>query len=101
MNDQNRSGRVIVASDLFSAAWCPIGEGCENCGSAIDLNVETVETKTMGIFCLTLCDECTEFNRIPSLSAPAVADRVLRHCGHLDITSDYMDHLIHGGDGAW
>jgi hypothetical protein len=86
---------VRTAADLEQVSACPMAELCENCSSTEQLNLETVTTKTQGVFCLTLCDECSQWQRLPALSAPRVAVAVLEHCSHLGITADRMDDLLH------
>ncbi len=89
---------VKTVADLHAVSNCPMGETCENCGSEFELNIETVETKVMGVFCLTLCDECTEFERMPKMTPVMVTHAVLQHCGHLEITADRMDQLMTEGE---
>jgi hypothetical protein len=70
-----------------------MGERCETCSSEMELNLEAV-TSTAGVYCVTICDECTMFNRFPRLSAAAAAEHVLEHCRHLSITADRMAELL-------
>ncbi len=84
---------VVQPSDLYAVTECPMGDKCEKCQSQLQLNLETVSTQ-MGIFCLTLCDECCEFERLPKFFPVQVVERVLEHCVHLGIDADRMAALM-------
>lgn len=82
-----------VEGDLDNVGNCPMGQSCETCGVTVDLNLETAESM-MGVFCMTLCDGCTEYGRMPRYSAPEAVDKVLTHCGHIGISADKMAALL-------
>jgi hypothetical protein len=60
---------------------CPAAAACESCATRDGLSVLEADT-AVGVICLTLCDECAELGRTPSLSCPAATRRALAHAEH-------------------
>jgi hypothetical protein len=60
---------------------CPAAAACESCPAREDLSVWEADTP-VGVICLTLCDECADAGRTPSLSCPAAVRRALAHATH-------------------
>lgn len=85
-------------TDLDRTTLCPKAQWCEACDGWSELDIYTVQTKTMGVYCTTLCADCVGLNDTPRLSVPAATIRVMEHCGHLGITSDEMDKILNGSD---
>jgi hypothetical protein len=74
---------------------CPLGDRCEVCASARDLDVATYQTP-VGIFCATVCDPCADAAKAPPVRGWATAvERVAAHCGHLGIDVDQMAAILH------
>lgn len=83
-----------LRTDLDRTTLCPKAQWCEACDGWSELKIYTVQTRTMGVYCTTLCADCAELNDTPRLSVPAATIRILEHCGHLGITSDDMDRIL-------
>ena len=79
--------------DVDDTSRCPRATACENCGSTTDLRVWTAGAKTLGVFCLTLCEPCERAPRPPS---PPLAklERVGAHSVHMGSTHDDMAALL-------
>ena len=72
--------------DLYDAAvprppGCPAAAACESCAAPDGLSVQEADTP-VGVICLTLCDDCTEAERTPRLSAADAVRRALVHEQH-------------------
>jgi len=80
--------------NLDSTTHCPLAEACDTCGGTDHLAVNTAETPTGGIFCLTLCETCEATNRVRNRSAVEAYGAVADHCEHLGIDLDQMARLI-------
>lgn len=68
---------------------CPLGEICIFCGTSQELAVATLESP-VGVFCLTMCDDCGERGRLPGFPVAYAVHASLEHCGHLGINADQM-----------
>jgi len=60
---------------------CPAAAACESCAALAGLSVQEADTP-VGVICLTLCDDCTEAERTPRLSAPDAVRRAMVHEQH-------------------
>jgi hypothetical protein len=69
---------------------CPLGERCEACGSARELDVATYDTQ-VGVFCATACDRCLDQGKAPPVRGWAQAcERVAAYCEHLGVDLDQI-----------
>lgn len=75
--------------DLDDTRACPVAASCAACEGVDGLGVGTLETP-VGVFCVTLCDECVDAGRLPRLAAVEAVRATLDHCGHLGIDADMM-----------
>jgi hypothetical protein len=78
--------------NLDDTSNCPLQEICIDCGKAGWLEVRTFSSM-VGVFCLTMCDDCARPRR-PSFSVTTAVRRSLEHCGHLGIDADQMAALM-------
>jgi hypothetical protein len=89
--------------DLDNTAHCTVAGHCENCGRIASLaTVQELAAYTagtpIGVYCLTLCDSCSDDDdrvvasarRLPEMSLGEAARRVAEHCQHLGIDLDQM-----------
>lgn len=60
---------------------CPAAAACESCATPDGLSVHEADTP-VGVICLTLCDDCADAGRTPSLSCPAAVLRAMAHEQH-------------------
>ncbi len=74
-------------ADLDDTSRCPLGDRCESCGTTEQLEPATLDT-SLGVYCTTLCIPCGENGKLPRLTIPGTALRVLDHCQHLGIDLD-------------
>lgn len=84
--------------DLDDTTRCPRGDHCEYCGTPTELDVAPITTP-IGVLCLTSCAACTKAKRLPALSWPAAAHRVIAHCEHLDCDLEEMAAAIAAQQG--
>lgn len=83
--------------DLDDTSNCPLGATC-SCGNTEELGVVTVGT-LVGVFCLTICEACIQFEQdIPGFSAARAIRASLEHCVHLGITADQMAEVMNDRD---
>lgn len=78
---------------LDDTSGCPTAAECHDCGGAAELGVATLET-TVGVFCLTLCDNCAEQGSAARIGVVKAVTLVLGHCEHLGIDADQMEALL-------
>jgi hypothetical protein len=81
---------------LDDTSNCPLNESCIYCGTIQELVVATLESP-VGVFCITMCDECGESgvcNRLPGLPVADAVRASLEHCAHLGIDGDEMAALM-------
>ncbi len=84
--------------DVDDTTRCPVARWCESCRRVGDLHVVTAESGLGGVFCLTLCGECTA-RPLPSFGVLEAATRTAEHCEHLGI-DDQMAAVCHPRDGG-
>lgn len=82
-----------MISDLDDTTGCPTAAQCDTCAARSDLSISTAQTP-VGVFCCTLCGDCTVHGRLPTLGWAGAVDRSLRHCQHLGIDADQMAALM-------
>lgn len=75
--------------DLDDISNCPLAGTCAVCGNTEDLDVGTLGTP-VGVFCITLCPACVEYDQTPRLTPVAAVRASLEHCAHLGIDADQM-----------
>lgn len=78
---------------LDDTSNCPLNESCVYCGTIQELVVATLESP-VGVFCMTMCDECGERGRLPGFPVAHAVRASLEHCGHLGIDADEMAALM-------
>ena len=80
-----------IAPTPEDTTGCTVDPACETCGASgrnpDDLAVALADTP-LGLVCLTLCADCEQAGRTPSLSCPAAARHVLQHAEHTGLTVD-------------
>jgi len=79
-------------ADLDDISRCPQQDRCESCGNTEQLEPATLDT-SLGVYCATLCIPCGENGKLPRLTLPGTALRVLDHCQHLGIDLDQATEL--------
>lgn len=81
----SRDAELARWRELYDAAVprprCPAAAACESCAAVTGLSVQDADTP-VGVICLTLCDDCTEAERTPRLSAPDAVRRAMAHEQH-------------------
>lgn len=81
-------------SPLGPSANCPLGEQCEVCEATTLLAVDTVDSP-VGVFCVTLCDDCAEAGKLPKIRSWSIAiERSADHCVHVGLTVDQAAAII-------
>lgn len=75
--------------DLDDTSRCPVDSSCISCRGATDLAARTV-TSSVGVFCVTLCTACIQWDELPRFSPASAVRATLEHCSHLDIDADQM-----------
>lgn len=82
---------MTVRVNLDSVAGCPVADRCAACGDVHGLAVVTAQTQ-VGVYCLTLCPDDREADRLPSPPSWSTAIEMAgAHCGHLGIDVDQME----------
>jgi hypothetical protein len=83
--------------DLDDTGDCPLGDLCSSCGAGrregAELLVRTIGSP-LGVFCVTMCVVCIEWDDFPNLALVTAIQRTLDHCRHLGIDADEMAMLM-------
>jgi hypothetical protein len=82
-----------MTTRLDDVSNCPRATECASCGGDEQLDRATGQTP-VGVFCLTLCIDCAETERLPVLGWRTAVERAGEHAAHLGIDVDEMGRLM-------